>query len=74
MSPPWCIPWCRKEEGEARMVRSNIFYHLVVCVEVYLSFWQKVVFGCLGALVVDELYVHGVLPACIVTFWAWGLG
>ena len=56
------------------MVRSNIFYHLVVCVEVYLSFWQKVVFGFLGALVVDELYVHGLLPACVVVFWAWGLG
>ena len=53
------------------MVRSNIFYHLVVCVEVYLSFWQKVVSGFLGALVVDELYVHGLLPACVVAF---GLG
>jgi len=56
------------------MVRSNIFYHLVVCVEVYLSFWQKVVSGLLEALVVDELYVHGLLPACVAVFWAWGLG
>ena len=56
------------------MVRSNIFYHLVVCFEVYLSFWQKVIFGFLGTLLLDELYVCGLLPACIVAFWACGLG
>ena len=56
------------------MGRSNIFYLLVVCFEVHLSFWQKVIFGPLGALVLDEPYVCGLLPACIVAFWAWGLG